>query len=126
LKDKWVGSNIDLTTLSNRVVEFFTDNKFETKLQGTKDDFKIAATNPLYRIRVNIYGKPNDFTIEFQPNKKSKGFSLSMIIGQIASFIGGGGLLLRDVKIQESLSILERLFWKFVDEQIASLTTSAT
>jgi hypothetical protein len=126
LKDKWVGSNVDLTALSKSVAEFFTDNKFETKLEGTKDDFKIVAANPLSKIKVNIYGKPNDFTVEFLPDKKSQGFSLSMIFGQIASLIGAGGLLLRDVKLQESQNILERLFWKHVDEQVAGLTSSAT
>jgi hypothetical protein len=126
LKDKWVGSNVDLTALSKSVAEFFTDNKFETKLEGTKDDFKIVAANPLSKIKVNIYGKPNDFTVEFLPDKKSQGFSLSMILGQIASLIGAGGLLLRDVKLQESQNILERLFWKHVDEQVAGLTNSAT
>jgi hypothetical protein len=126
LKDKWVGSNVDLTALSKSIVEFFTDNKFETKLEGTKDDFKIVAANPLSKIKVNIYGKPNDFTVEFLPDKKSQGFSLSMILGQIASLIGAGGLLLRDVKLQESQNILERLFWKHVDEQVAGLTNSAT
>jgi hypothetical protein len=126
LKDNWIGSNLDLTTLSKSVVGFFADNKFETRFEGAKDDFKIVAVNALYRIRVNIYGKPNDFTVEFAPDKKSKGFSLSMIFGQIASFIGGGGLLLRDVKLQESLNILERMFWEFVDKQVAGLTNSAT
>jgi hypothetical protein len=126
LQDKWVGSNLDLTMLSKSVVGFFTDNKFETRLEGVKDDFKIVAINALCRIRVNIYGKPNDFTIEFVPNKKSKGFSLSMIFGQIAALIGAGGLLLRDVKLQESQNILEQLFWKFIDKQVADLTNSAT
>jgi hypothetical protein len=126
LKDKWVGSNLDLNTLSRSIAGFFSDNKFETKLEGAKDNYKIVAVNALSKIRVNIYGKPNDFTVEFVPDKKSQGFSLSMIFGQIASLIGAGGLLLRDVKLQESQNILERLFWKHVDEQVAGLTSSAT
>jgi len=126
LKDQWVGSNLDLTTLSKGVVGFFTDIKFDTRFEGVKDDFRIVAVNALYRIRVNIYGKPNDFTVEFVPDKKSKGFSLSMMFGHIASLFGGGGLLLRDVKLQESLNTLERLFWEFVVKQVAGLTNSAT
>lgn len=117
---------MDLTALSKSVAEFFTDNKFETRLEGARDDFKIVAVNALSKIRVDIYGRPNDFTVEFLPDKKSQGFSLSMIFGQIASLIGAGGLLLRDIKLQESQTILERLFWKHVDEQVADLSSSAT
>ena len=125
LKDQWVGSNVDLNLLSQKVKQFFTEIQFETKLEQTHGKHRVEASNPQFKIATNIYGEPNDFTIEFIPNKKTRGFSLSMMLGFITSFFGGGILLLRDVKLQEALTAVEQIFWKHVDKQVAELTNSA-
>jgi len=125
LKDQWIGNNIDLNLLSQKVNQFFTENQFEPKLEQTHDRYRIKASNFEFKITVNIYGQPNDFTIEFIPNKKTRGHSLAMIVGYITSFLGGGTLLLRDVKFQEVMNKVEQTFWEQVDSHVAELANSA-
>lgn len=125
LKDQWIGNNIDLNLLSQSVNQFFTENQFEPKLEQTHDRYRIKASNLEFKITVNIYGQPNDFTIEFIPNKKTRGFSLAMMVGYITSFLGGGTLLLRDARYQEAMNKVEQTFWEQVDRQVAELKNSA-
>lgn len=125
MKDQWVGNNVDLTILSNNVEKFLANSQFETKLEHARDKFRITASNFAFKITVRIYGRPNDFMVEFDPNKRSQGFSWSMIFGSLATLFGGGGVLLRDVKLQESVSTFEKLFWDFMDRQVAELKDSA-
>jgi hypothetical protein len=130
LKDQWIGENVNLYLLSQRIKGFFTERRFETEVETTADRYRIDAApdDPRvpFRIRVNLFGRPNDFTIEFIPNKKTRGFaSRAMILGYILAFFGGGGLVLRDAKLQEATNRLEHLFWTHVDSSVAALTNSA-
>jgi hypothetical protein len=125
LKDCWVGNNVDLSLLNQRVKQFFIENQFETKLEQTHDKYRIEASNSQFKIMVNVYGQPSDFTVEFMPNKKTRGFSLAMTFGYLTSIFGGGTFLLRDVKFQEAINKVEQKFWKHIDKQVAELTNSA-
>lgn len=128
--DHWIGNNIDLNQLSQAIKEFFNPDEFETKMEQTKKGYKIEAvtriqTFPL-KIFVDIYGRPNDFTIEFTTDKTKKGtLSPSMIIGYVTSFFGGGAFLLSGLKAREAIEKIERMFWEHVDKQIALLTNTA-
>jgi len=131
VKDRWIGNNIDLSALSEGVRKFFTDSQFETELQQTENGYKIkAATEKILNVQlliiVEITGKPNDFSVEFTAGKQRKGFfSLSMIIGYITTILGGGSILLSEVKLKEALDKLEKMFWTHVDTQVSELTNSA-
>lgn len=131
MKDRWVGNNIDLNILSERIKKFFTDSQFQTKLDQTKNGYRIeAATEKILNAQLNllveITGQPNDFTVDFTAGKQRKGFlSPSMIIGYITTTLGGGNVLLSEVKLRETLEKLEKMFWTHVDTQVAELTNSA-
>jgi len=131
VKDRWVGNNIDLNILSERIKKFFTDSQFQTKLDQTKNGYRIeAATEKILNAQLNllveITGQPNDFTVDFTAGKQRKGFlSPSMIIGYITTTLGGGNVLLSEVKLRETLEKLEKMFWTHVDTQVAELTNSA-
>lgn len=132
MKDQWVGNNIDLSKLSQRIEDFFKESDMEVRMEETSKGYKfdVASTGPaMTRLRfgVRIFGQPNDFTVEFVPGYKAGGvFSPAMVVGYIMSIFGGGVFLLRDVKLQESLDKLERLFWEHVDRQVAELANSAS
>jgi hypothetical protein len=130
LKDQWIGKHVDLDLLSQQIQHFFAANRFQTRMEKKADRCKIAAvpqdTRVPFRIQTNIIGRPNDFTVEFIPNKKTSGFaSWAMVFGHLTSVFGGGSLLLRDVKLQEALSKLEQIFWDHVDKSVADLANSA-
>lgn len=122
MKDQWIGSNVDLSLLSERLVRFFEGNQFDTKLVQESGKFIIFASNDQLRLRVNLRGEPNDFAVEFMPSKKTQGFSLTMILGYVTAFFGGGSFMLRDMKFQEAFNRLEQVFWKEVDIDVADLS----
>ena len=125
MKDFWIGNNVDLKLLNQRVEQFFAENEFETKFKQTHNECAIEASNSQFRVTVNIRGQPDDFTVEFITNKKTRGFSLPMTFGYLTSIFGGGVLLLKDAKLQEAINEVERKFWEHVDKQVAELTNSA-
>lgn len=131
MRDQWRGNNVDLGQLTDGVKGFFTDRQFDVKVEKKGKDFVIEAEtasllNVKLRIDVNIYGTPNDFTIEYVANKKRKGFySPTMIAGYLSSMLGGGLLFRSEFKLQEALEKLERAFWEHVDGQVAKLSRSA-
>ena len=129
--DQWKGKNVDLTALSHKIEEFLAENEYETLSEERSQEFRINASTDKYptvllKILVRIVGRPDDFKLEFVPNRKTRGFSPSMIGAYIAAAFGGGTFLLRDVKIQELLNEFEQAFWKRVDELVAELSASAT
>jgi len=124
--DQWIGSNVDLALLGERLVRFFEGNQFDTVLEQSPRRFSIYASNPEFRLRVNVVGEPNDFKVEFIPSKKAQGFSLTMLLGYVTTLFGGGTFMLRDIKLQEAVNRLEQVFWKEVDIDIADLSKPNT
>jgi len=125
VKDEWSDQNVDLRLFSEGVERFFVDNKFETKLERFGSGFKIEAVNVHFRVNVRVFGSPEFFKVEFVPGRKTSGFSLGMVLGYVGSVFGGGGLFLRDVRLQEAMSEFESLFWEYVDKQVVELRGSA-
>ena len=128
--DRWLENNVNLDLLSKGIKQFFPEEEFDSKLEQTKKVYKIEAVAkiPAFRLKifVDIYGKPNDFTIEFTTGKKRKGkLTPSMIMGLVTSPFGGGTFLLRGLKTQEAVDDIEKMFWEHVDKQVAQLTNSA-
>jgi len=132
LRDKWRGNNVDLNRLTEGIKQFFTQGQFETTTEKSNDGYKIEAVsqkilNVQLKITVDIYGKPEDFTIEFTADKNRKGtLSPSKVLGYIAGVFGGGSLLLSDIKLREAVEKLETAFWEHVDRQVAELTNTAS
>jgi len=125
LKDQWCGSNVDLSLLNQRIEQFFKDNEFDVVREELGDGFRIRVSALELKAKIRVFGRPNDFTIEFIPSAKTRGFSLGMIVGYITSVFGGGSLVLRDLKLQEAFDRFENMFWEFVDRQVAELKDSA-
>lgn len=132
MKDIWRGSNVNIDKLTQGIHRYFTEKEFEITQGKIENGYKIeAATQRVLgvqlRILVNIYGQPNDFTIEFMTDAKRKGFlSSSMVMSYIATMIGGGVFLRSEMKLREALDKFENTFWEYVDKQVAELTNSAT
>ena len=130
MKTQWVGKNVDLGMLTERIRLFFSETDFETTTEKVKKGYIIRAVSKIpnlkLKINVEILGRPNDFTVDFSTGSKGGYFSLSMIIGYLTTMFGGGYLLSQEARKQETLEILENDFWKHADMQVANLVNSAT
>ena len=130
MKDQWVGKNMNLKMLTERVRPFFDELAFETDTERIQDGYLIQAVSKIpnvrLRIDVKIVGRPNDFVVEFSAGGKGRRFSLSMIVGYLTTMFGGGYLISREAKKQETMDPFENDFWRHADMQIGDLVGSAT
>jgi hypothetical protein len=90
---QWYGKNVDLGMLTERIVPFFYETDFETKVEKTQEGYVIRVVSkiPNLRIAINvgITGQPNKFTVEFSSDGKRGFFSRSMIAGYLTMMFGG-------------------------------------
>jgi len=129
MKDQWLGKNVDLSALSQQVKLFFTEKQFETTTEEKPSGYKIEAAtqkilNVQLKIRVEILGQPNDFTITYTADEGKNRFLSSSVVKYFAWALGGGILVLKEEKLREALEKFENTFWTYVDEKIAQLTHS--
>jgi len=130
MKSQWVGKNVDLSMLAERIRPFFHETDFAARVEQVKEGYRIQAMSKIpnlkSKITVEILGRPNDFTVDFSTGSKGGYFSLSMIIGYLTTMFGGGYLLSRGAKEQGTLEIIEKDFWRHTDMQVADLVDSAS
>jgi len=126
MQERWVGKNVDLPLLSERVENFFRDKGFRVTKDGSAPKYTISAkpqqgVGIIGQVTVKILGDPNDFLIEFSTSGHSRS---AVKLGFITSIFGGGSLVLRGLKSQEALEKLEKDFWVHVEETIVHSTNS--
>ncbi|UCC33507.1 MAG: hypothetical protein JSW53_00400 [Candidatus Bathyarchaeota archaeon] len=130
MKTQWVGKSVDLSMLTERINSFFSESDFETTTEKGRKGHVIQATSkiPNFKLKINveIHGRPNDFTVDFLTGKKGGYFSLSMIIGYLTAMFGGGYLVHRGAREQDTLERFENDFWRYTDMQVANLGGSAS
>jgi len=128
MQRRWVGKNIDLTLLSERIENFFKDKGFKTTKDWSALEYTISAkpqhgVGILGLVIVKILGNSNDFSIEFST---SEHWRSAMKLGFITTMFGGGSLILRSLKSQEALEKLEKDFWVYIEEAITHLINSTS
>ncbi len=128
MQEHWVGKNVNLTLLSERVENFLRDKGFRTTKGLSASEYTISgkpqqSVGIIGLVTVRILGDRNDFSIEFSTN----GHSRSVVkLGFITTIFGGGSLVLRGLKSQEELEKLEKDFWVHVKQALVHLTNSAS
>jgi hypothetical protein len=68
-----------------------------------------------------IRGTPDDFVIE---TKATEDEDRAVKVGLMTSILGGGYIVLRNIKIREQMEKMEREFWSTVEETVRSLINS--
>ena len=127
MQTKWTGKNIDLDLLSGQVERFFFNRGFKTLKEKLADGYKILgvlsrANGKRESICAKIFGNPDEFVVEFEPIKPSYP---SRLLAPMATLIGAGGFVLRDLKSREVYEKLEREFWAYVEETVSNLVDSS-
>ena len=130
MKSQWVGKNMDLSLLAERVRSFFHGTDFATRVEQVKEGYIVEAVSKIPNLKLNvnveILGRPNDFTVKFSAGSKGGYFSLSMIIGYLTTMFGGGYLVSTGARKQGTLEMIEKDFWRHTDAQVADLVGSAS
>jgi len=121
--DRWAGRDVDLRLLSESVKRFFDERLFPSKIEErSKEEFSITAilrrvsgASLTGNVRVAVRGKPDDFEVEFAVGSDYRRLAR---LGGLATLLGGGAFLLRDLKSSEELERLENEFWLLIDKQV--------
>ena len=127
MEDRWRGKNIDLSTLSERIVYFFTRKEFTASLHKRGQEYVIVATpQPFHgiaeNIEVYISGTPDDFLVKFDAGSHSQAY---VRYGTLLSLIGLGLFVSKGLRSLEQIEKLEKEFWIYVDETIWHLASLA-
>ena len=124
----WVGRNVDLKALSERVELYFTERELEPELKKITGEYKIEVAGDKILsaqiiIEVKILGQPNNFTVEIAADKRRGFLSPLMTLGYIAQNFWGG-IILKEIKARETWEKFEEKFWEYVNEQVIHLSDS--
>lgn len=127
MQRQWIKKNVDLALLKEEIENFFAMEGFSVKTELLGGHYRIVAL-PRYthdvhgHIMVSISGNSNDFAIDFSSNEQDRS---AILLGLLTTIVGGGRLLLKGLKSQESLEKLEKDFWSYIEGKITALTNSA-
>jgi len=127
MEDRWKDKNINLSILSNRLVQFFEARDFVTFREDSEKKYHIAVApkrfhDILEEIDVYVSGEPDSFKVRFDSGARSREL---VRYGILTTVFGGGRLTLKGLKSQEALEKLEREFWIYLDRVIWSLSSCA-
>jgi len=127
MEKRYLRRNVDLSLLSERIVQFFREKGFKT-LRKEEMGVRKIIVRPTHvheiveRFAVYIFGSSNDFVVRLSAGARSASF---VKFGLLITLFGGGSLFLRGVKSQEALEKLERDFCIYLEEKIDFLGNSA-
>lgn len=121
--------NINLASLVDSLVEFFTKRDFEATKGETENGFEILAyDSPHYKLEgysdVTVEGDRNDFTVSLELHKESERRYPSRSIF-LTTMLGGGYFLLKRLKSDETFLKLEKEFWAHVENTLLLARGSA-
>jgi hypothetical protein len=124
MQRRWSGKCVDLGVLSDLVEDFLSSKGFRTGKDVSAEGYTFSAT-PLRvcdvreGITIKVFGNSKDFEVEFLASGKSRS---SIRTGYVTTLFGGGRLFLKGLKSCEALEEMEREFWRYLEEKVASLT----
>jgi hypothetical protein len=126
MEDRWTNKNIDLSTIANRLVQFFKEKNFVSSQESSENGYHIIVLPSRYydileEIHVYISGQPDDFKVKFDSGSQSRTLVRH---GILTTAFGGGRAVLKGLKSQEALEKLEKEFWIYLDGVIWGLANS--
>ena len=127
MQRNWTHRYVDLALLTTRISDFFKERDFESIEGEIQTGYQILAENSSSfkiqgYVRVTIEGKPEDFTVNLDRGGNADKHSWS---SPLLRMLGGGYLLLQQIRSEEEWTRLEKEFWRHVENAVLHLTNSA-
>jgi hypothetical protein len=116
---RWLDRNVDLDLLVEKVQSFLVENGFKTKIEKLNDGWLIAGVTHFNgepkSIFVKVFGRPNDFTIDFSGTKYKHDLRF---LWPFINFSGLGVFFRKELKFMDFLKVFEERFWAYVEKTI--------
>jgi hypothetical protein len=127
VEDHWQGKNVDLSLLSEKVTQFFSEKQFAITTGRNREGCVVTALPKSFHgiseeISVHVLGRSDDFSVKFIAGSHSNNL---VRYGTLLSLIGGGFLVSKGLKSLEEIEKLEKKFWVYLDETIWQLEGSS-
>lgn len=124
MEDRFVGKNIDLQLFTERLILFFEQKDFGVFKSKMDDGWGLVVISPprakiVDKIAVFVTGHSRDFSVKFTAGSRSRTYKW---LGHITTFFGGGVLFSKGFESELALERLEREFWVYVDETVATIS----
>jgi hypothetical protein len=122
---KFWNTNIDLESLTNKILEYLVEKDFEIVKVRTPDGYQIIASNsPFFEmtgyVTIILKGTNHGCTVAVESSCSEKINKVSSSL-MLMTLFGGGYFLLRKLKSREAWIIFEKEFWKYIDKAIQDL-----
>jgi len=127
LKSEWKTVSVDLSVLTEKIVEFFSSRDFTVLVDKSEKGFRCTIIPKIHhkildKITVNVCKTAENLTVEFT----AENLSHSLVrYGNLLSLFGGGVIFLKGLKSKEELEKLEEDFWWYVDQLINHLQVTS-
>jgi len=127
MERSWIGKNVDLAALATMIENFFKEKKFQTSKIEISGRYQIFADNsPRFKIRgyacVTIERSNQNLHVKIE---RCGVTDLSYFSSFFLRMIGGGYLVLQEIKSKEAWKELEKEFWRRVEKFVLHLSNSA-
>ena len=124
MEKQWRNLNVNLRQLAQTIEGRYSRRNLKVMETALRDGYSInIIVGGFIAPRVMsiiIRGAPDDFTIETKATEhEDNAIKLSLL----TTIIGGGSILLRNIKNREELEKLEREFWSNIEETIKSTSS---
>lgn len=128
MEDEWTGKNVDLSLLTEQIVQFFQQKQFVTSSEKSEEEHLVVSRPQsshgiVELVKVHVTGRPEHFKVKFDSGSRSNAF---VRYGSLTSFLGGGIIAVKGLKSQEALEKLEKEFWVHVDRTVWSLAKASS
>lgn len=127
MQRNWIEKNVDLALLATDIGNFFKEKEFEAIKEEIPTGYQILAEDsPHFKIQgyvsISIEGKPQDFNVKLDHCGKKE---YSRFSSFLLRTIGGGYLVMEELKSKDAWRELEKQFWRYVENLVLRLSNSA-
>ena len=127
MEKQWKNLSVNLRQLARTIEERYSRRNLEVKETALEDGYSIRVILSKLRasgvMSIVIRGTPNDFMIETRATEDKDS---AIKVGLMTTIIGGGSIVLGNIKSREELEKLEREFWGTIEETVRSSMSSRT
>ena len=122
---QWKNLGVDLQRLARTIESYYSPRNLKTEMTPLEDGYLIRVIVAELRapcaMSITVRGAPNDFTVETRATENQ---DRAVKVGLMTTILGGGSLVLRNIKAREQMEKMEREFWSTIEEMIRSITNS--
>ncbi|MGD0029368.1 MAG: hypothetical protein ABSC91_10570 [Candidatus Bathyarchaeia archaeon] len=117
---RWQNRNLKVENVIAKAEQFLRDRKFVTRKEEGENRVRLigVARKEKYDVRLVetvISWSPEELSIKFEMSDHLKPI---LHLGSLMSFWGGGSLVLKELKTNESFRKLEEDFWREMEEVV--------